>query len=301
MAIITPALLQALKTGFKAEFQRVFTATPSHYSEIATIVPSSTASNTYGWLGQFPDFREWIGDRVLKDMKAHGYAITNKTFESTVGVPRDDIEDDNIGVYKPLVSEMGRAAKVHPDRLCFGLLKAGASTACYDGQNFFDTEHPVFPNVDGTGAAQTVSNFADGSGPAWYLLDNSRVLKAVLYQERHKPEFVSLTDPQDEAVFMKNLYRYGVDKRCNVGFSFWQLAYCSKLPLNEANFNAAYDAMAALQADGGNPLGIMPTHIVVPTTLRTAANEVVTVSRKANGADNPNANLVNVIVTPWLN
>ncbi|MDL2266774.1 Mu-like prophage major head subunit gpT family protein [Desulfovibrio sp. OttesenSCG-928-G15] len=301
MAMITPALLAALRTGFKGEFQRVYNETPSNYADIATTITSKTASNTFGWLGQFPSMQEWIGDRVLKDMAAHGYTITNKKFESTVAVARTDIEDDSLGIYKPLVAEMGRAAKVHPDQLCFGLLKQGTTALCYDGQPFFDTDHPVYPNVDGTGTALTVSNFATGTDPAWYLLDNSRALKAVIYQERTKPEFESLTDTADEYVFMKDMYRYGVRVRCNVGFAFWQLAYCSKLPLTEANLDAAYDAMAAWTADGGRPLGIRPTHLVVPTNLRKAAAEAVEVSRKANGADNPNAGLVKTIVTPWLN
>jgi phage major head subunit gpT-like protein len=301
MAIVTNALLTSLKTGFKGEFQRVYGETPSDFEQIATVVPSSTSSNTYGWLGQFPQLREWIGDRVLKDMKEHGYAIENKLYESTVGVARTSIEDDQLGIYKPLFGEMGRAAKVVPDELSFGLLKNGAATRCFDGQNFFDADHPVFPNVDGTGAAKTVSNLDGGDGPAWYLLDNSRVLKAVIFQERTKPELQALTSPDDEVVFIRDEYRYGVRYRCNVGFAFWQLAYCSRKPLTDANFNAAYDAMAAFTADGGRPLGIRPTHLVVPTNLRTAAQEICVSARKANGADNTNAGLVKTIITPWLN
>ena len=59
---------------------------------------------------------------------------------------------------------MGRASQVFPDELVFGLLKTGGSTLCYDGQFFFDTDHPVFPNVDGTGTAVLVSNVAAGAG-----------------------------------------------------------------------------------------------------------------------------------------
>jgi len=301
MAIITPALLSALFTGYKAEFQRVFGETPSHWDKVATLMPSTTASNIYGWLGQFPQLVEWVGPRALKDMAAHGYAIINKLFESSVGVKRTDIEDDSVGVYKPLFGEMGRAAKVFPDELVYGLMKLGLSSLCYDGQNFFDADHPVFPNVDGTGVASTVANYADGTDPAWYLLDCSRVLKPFIFQERTKPELTSMTAVTDESVFMTDTYRFGIRYRCNAGFGFWQTAYCSKLPLNDDNFNAAYDAMTAFKADGGRPLGIKPTVLVVPTNLRTAAAEVVQVARRTDGSDNPNANLVDVQVTPWLN
>ncbi len=301
MAILTPALVSALFTGFRAEFQRVYGETPSHWDKVATLMPSTSKSNTYGWLGQFPQLVEWIGPRVLTDMAAHGYTIVNKLFESTVSVPRVAIEDDEVGVYKPLFGEMGRAAKSFPDELVYGLLRLGLSTLCFDGQYFFDVDHPVYPNVDGTGAAAIVSNFTDGTDPAWYLLDTSRVLKPVLFQERTKPELSSMTDGKDEAVFMTDAYRFGIRYRCNAGFGFWQTAYCSKKPLNDANFNAAYDAMAAFAADGGRPLGIKPTLLVVPTNLRTPAAEVVQVARRTDGSDNPNAGIVDVLVTPWLN
>lgn len=128
MAIITPALVSALFTGFRAEFQRVYGETPSHWDKVATLMPSTSKSNTYGWLGQFPQLVEWVGPRVLKDMAAHGYSITNKLFESTVGVKRTDIEDDEVGIYKPLFGEMGRASKSFPDELVYGLLRLGLST-----------------------------------------------------------------------------------------------------------------------------------------------------------------------------
>ncbi len=47
MAIVTSSLLDSLRTGFRGEFQRVYEQTPSVYAQIATVVPSSSASNTY--------------------------------------------------------------------------------------------------------------------------------------------------------------------------------------------------------------------------------------------------------------
>nr|WP_235669647.1 Mu-like prophage major head subunit gpT family protein [Solidesulfovibrio carbinolicus] len=71
------------------------------------------------------------------------------------------------------------------------MLRLGLSTLCFDGQYFFDTDHPVNPNVDGTGAAATIANIADGTGIPWFLLGTSRVLKPVLFQERTKPELTA--------------------------------------------------------------------------------------------------------------
>ena len=299
MAIITPALIASLRTGFSKAFQDALASTPTDWEKVATRVPSSNASNTYAWLNQFPKLREWVGDRVVKDMAASGYQVANKLFEATVGVKRTDIEDDNVGVYTPLFAEMGRAAKSHADELVFGLLAAGESTLCYDGQNFFDTDHPVYPNVGGTGTAVTVANLQAGTGPAWYLLDCSRALKPLIFQERTKPELEAMTASNDEGVFVRDEYRYGVRYRCNAGFGFWQLAYKSKATLDADNFNAAVAAMMAITADGGRPLGVKPTHLVVPPALRAAALALIE-AQQINGSSNPNYKAVEVIVSPWV-
>lgn len=300
MAIITPALLSGLRTGFSKAFQDALTNTPTDWEKVATRVPSSSASNTYAWLGQSPALREWVGDRVLKDMAAQAYQVQNKLYEGTVAVKRTDIEDDNVGVYTPLFAEMGRAAKAHADQLVFGLLAAGETTTCYDGQNFFDTDHPVYPNVDGTGTATLVSNLQAGTGPAWYLLDTSRALKPLIFQERATPELEAMTSTQDEGVFMRDEYRYGIRYRCNAGFGFWQLAYKSKAALDAANFNAAVAAMMQIKADGGRPLGVKPTTLVVPPSLRAAALSLIEAQLTTGGVSNPNYKAVEVIVSPWL-
>lgn len=300
MAIITPQLLLSLRTGLVKIFQDSLRDTPTQWQRVATLVPSSTASNSYGWLGQFPALREWVGERVIKDMKAQAYAIENKLYEGTVGVKRTDLEDDNLGIYTPLTQEQGRAAATHPDALVFALLKSGHASLCYDGQNFFDTDHPVYPNADGTGTASAVGNVHTGAGPAWYLLDTTRPLKPLIYQERTRPELQALMNVDDEQVFMSDLYRFGIRARCNVGFGFWQMAHKSTAVLDEEGFTAAREAMETLTADGGRPLGITPNLLVVPPTLRSQAEKLLLAAQQAGGATNTNYKAVDLLVTPWL-
>ena len=290
MAIVTPGLITALFTGHKKNFQDGLGMAKPQYSKIATTVKSTTASNTYGWLGQWPGFREWIGDRVIKDMEAHGYQIFNKDFESTVGVKRTDIEDDNLGIYAPMMQEMGRATSVFPDELVWPMLTSGFAATCYDGQYFFDTDHPVNAQVDGKGADASVSNVmidGDYTGEPWYLMDTSRAIKPIIYQERKAPKFVAMTKEDDEAVFMRKEYRYGVDLRCNVGFGFWQMAFGAKAALTYDNLWAAYSAMRAFKADGGRPLGIRPNLLVVPVGLEKAAIEIINMEYLDSGKSNP--------------
>lgn len=301
MAVVTPALLQALFQGFRADYQRGLQAAPTQWREIATLVPSATASNTFGWLGQFPKLQEWVGSRVIKDMAAHGYSITNKLYEGTVGIARTAVEDDTAGIYRPLFEEMGRAAGVHPDELVFALLAAGATTRCYDGQNFFDTDHPLYPNVDGTGVAESVSNYdvpANNPGATWYLLDTSRAIKPLIFQERTRPELESKTNPANsDHVFDHDEYLHGVRYRCNAGFGFWQMACASRQPLDATHYGAARAAMRSFKADGGRPLGITPNLLVVPPALEAQALKLL-----VKDADNGNewAGSAKVLVCPWL-
>jgi len=131
--------------------------------------------------------REWVGPRVAKDIKAHGFSITNLKFESTVSIKREDYADDRYGVFKPMFSEMGHQAKVHRDEMVFSLLKDGDSTVCYDGQNFFDTEHPYVDaagsSVDGSGDPIVISNILNPTGTEtpWYLFDTSRPIKPMIW------------------------------------------------------------------------------------------------------------------------
>ena len=230
-------------------------------------------------------------------MAAHSYSITNKKYESSVGVPRDSIEDDEIGVFKPLFSEMGRASTAHPDELVFGLLKAGLTTLCYDGQFYFDTDHPVYPSTDGTGEAVSVSNYQTGTGPAWYLLDVSRAIKPIIFQNRRPYALKAMTSMDDEQVFMRDEYRYGVDARVNVGFGFWQFAYCSRAPLTAENYGLARAAMKNFQADGGRPLGINPGLLVVPSQLEGVARTILV--KDANNG-NPWAGTAEILSPAWL-
>ena len=61
MAIVTDTLLAGLRTGFNASYRRGAGRAPGNWQQVATKIASTNASNTYGWLGQFPKLVEWIG------------------------------------------------------------------------------------------------------------------------------------------------------------------------------------------------------------------------------------------------
>ncbi|MGA1038504.1 MAG: Mu-like prophage major head subunit gpT family protein [Ilumatobacteraceae bacterium] len=58
-----------------------------------------------------------------------------------MAIKKTDIADDNLGQYGPIMEQLGIEAAHHPDELWFNALELGESTACFDGQFFFDTDH----------------------------------------------------------------------------------------------------------------------------------------------------------------
>ncbi len=290
LIILNQAFNAAFKTGFA-------TVTPT-WNRIAMVVNSTTAEEKYAWLGKTTKFREWLGDRQFQNLKLHDYAIKNKTFENTVTVGREEIEDDQFGVYNMPMQMLGEDAALHPDELVFKLLAKGTSTLCYDGQYFFDTDHPVGTAATGI---TSVSNHGGGSGTGWYLLNVGKLLKPIILQKRRDYAFKALTSPEDPNVFNKNEFVYGVDGRMNVGFGLWHTGYYSAQTLDEAGYGAARTAMFGFKFDNGQPVNQAGKFLlVVPPSLEAAALKVVTAERLANGADNIYRNSAEVFVCPWL-
>lgn len=203
---ITTDVLDSLRKGFSKRFQTAFDAQVPMYEQFASVMPSSTKTNVHAFLDRIPKMREWVGERVVKNFAERSFEIENKKFELTMGVKRDDIEDDNLGMYSPLFDMMGQQARMYPDDLVRELIEAGTTELCYDGQNFFDTDHPK--NLDDS-AAGTQSN--------------NHTSKA----------------------------------------------------LSHDNYQSVRTAMRKLVGADGRPLGINPTHLVVPPALEKTALQIL--------------------------
>jgi phage major head subunit gpT-like protein len=196
------------------------------------------------------------------------FEINNELFESTIGVERSNLEDDQYGFLTGAAAGLGLSAGRLPDLLIAGLMKVGHQTIIYDGQNFFDTAHPDYTS---TGGGTTSPNYVTGSSTPWYLFDVSNYQKALVFQRRRPfvliPKF-SMTDPQ---VFWNKEFEWGVDGRCNAGFGIWQYGFMSLQPLTMENLVAARTQMASYHRPDGSPMGVQGDLLVVPTSLYTTA------------------------------
>jgi phage major head subunit gpT-like protein len=138
------AINTLLTKGLLTNFFEGYNGAQVNWDKVATKVPSTARSETYGWLGSVPRIREMKGERAPKKLLEYSYSITNKEFEASIEVDHADLKDDQTGQYGILARSIGEAAKTYPDELVFAdLLPNGETNLCYDGQLFFDTDHPV--------------------------------------------------------------------------------------------------------------------------------------------------------------
>ncbi len=298
--ILTQAQINAFNTTIQTRFNAGLGMSEETWKQIAKRIGSGGASNTYAWLSQFPAFREWVGSRLHKTVKERAYTVPNRKFENTLDVPREAFEDNNLEMYGDVAESFGQSVVDLKNDLIFGAIKAAFSTICYDGQFFFDTDHPVAPNEDGSGTAATVSNMQAGALEPWVLLCTKRAPQAFYLQERTNAELYSQTNTDSDTVYNTDVFSWGGRWRGEAAYGFWQLAYGSKAALDATNFNLGYNAMMQIKADGNRPLNIIPDTIVVGPANRVAAENLITVKTLANGADNALYNRVKVIVTPLL-
>ena len=141
---------------------RVAAATP-FYPNVCYDASSVRTSEKYGWIGNMPGMREWLGERQFSELRAANFVLENKHWESSLLIKKTDLADDNLGQYGPVLEQLGIEAAHHPDELWFSVLEQGASSTCFDGQYFFDTDH-AWGN-SGTQSNSITSTVASTSAP----------------------------------------------------------------------------------------------------------------------------------------
>lgn len=147
--------------GLHAIYQQSYEDAQPLWPSISMEVPSDTLTEDYSWLAEVPGMKEWLDERTLEDLKEWNYSVKNKDWEDTISVDRNTLEDNKLGQITPRIQDLAVAAKMHPDELVFALMAAGFATLCFDGQYFFDTDHPL---ADGGEQSNKITNALDETG-----------------------------------------------------------------------------------------------------------------------------------------
>lgn len=153
--LINASALSALYTGLSTQFNNALKAVPTEYADTAMVVPSTGKGMDYAWLSRFPKMRKWVGDKHLKALKLGKYYVANEDWETTIEVLRNDLEDDQIGIYSVQAQMAGESAgELFGDILT--ALKNNAFTATgMDGVAYYSTAHVL---TDSSGVETTYSN-----------------------------------------------------------------------------------------------------------------------------------------------
>lgn len=160
MPIVRSAALDPFFLNLDTLYQQGYMEGESTYQQWAQTVTSSSNTTLHGWMDKFPKLREWVGPRVVQNIVAQNYSLTNKKFELTYAVDVDDISDDQYGLYAPAAQMMGMQAKEWPDDQMTPVVEAGFTETTFDGAAFFSASHPKDTS---NAAAGTQSNLMTGS------------------------------------------------------------------------------------------------------------------------------------------
>jgi phage major head subunit gpT-like protein len=132
-----------VERGLRTEFMKAYKAgeDPKDVMDMIMTTNSTGPSEKYGWLGQVPEMVEWKDKRIIKGLNDFDYTIPNKNYEGTLGVDRNELEDDQYGQIKIRINELAKKARAFPRKKFFDLILAGETDLCYDGNAFFSASH----------------------------------------------------------------------------------------------------------------------------------------------------------------
>jgi len=175
---ITAANLDAIFKAFQTKFNEAQKAAQSRAfpndlvpEDIAIAFMGGGSATQHSWLEQLHGIHEWIGERVLNNAKLGKLTVVNRDFENTVKVSRNEIEDDQYGVYSPLIGMMGSDAENLWKKLAIEALVGNGEWA--DGNPFFCSARTLgkstITNAVTTALSKTAVETAIAAMRAWTL------------------------------------------------------------------------------------------------------------------------------------
>lgn len=162
--LITPGNLNVFFTGLETRFWMAYGNAPKWYEKVATVYPTNTEAWLSGWIGMLDKLRVWEGARLVRSPAPQTYQVPIIPFELTEEIDKFKLEDDQHGIYGPMIAMMGESAGKWEDWTLRDLIQgtgkfAGAPQIGLDGLTHWHGAHPVdfwdaskgtYPNDFGT-------------------------------------------------------------------------------------------------------------------------------------------------------
>jgi phage major head subunit gpT-like protein len=123
--------------GIRGEFFAAYArrSQDAVYPQIATVVRGDSNYLDFGWLGNVPRLREWVGPRQLRELStSQNFRVYTKTFEGSLSIPRAAIEDQQLEMIMPRVRDLANEAVRHREEWVVQTLAQGTTLTTFDGQ-----------------------------------------------------------------------------------------------------------------------------------------------------------------------
>lgn len=132
-------------------------------ARLAVTTTIDSESLTLAWNDLIGSLREWVGERVIKDLRARTITVTPKHYERTIGINKDHLADDKLGLC--MENMRGLASLVQQDyrRKVVERLMAAFTDIGWDGKAILANDHP---KDDGTTIDNLTSDALDATGLA---------------------------------------------------------------------------------------------------------------------------------------
>ena len=228
-----------LEKGLKTIFMKAYNtqAEAMDHEKLLTNVTSGARSEKYGWLGAIDEMKEWIDERQITSMIDNSYELENVDYENTIGIDRNTFLDDQDGMIKVRIGDLAKKAKVHSRKLMFEQIVANG--LCYDGQNFFDSDH-----AEDVSGAQ--NNILAGTSAAPYVVAtfkadfiSARAMMLAFKDSKGNPynegvsNFIAVIPPSLQGVAEETFNASMIASTTNTLKGAAQILISSRLPVDE--------------------------------------------------------------------
>jgi phage major head subunit gpT-like protein len=151
--LINGSAIRAVFTGLSSQFNNALVAVPTDYQATTMMVPSNSTGVDYAWLNRFPKMRQWVGDKHIKALALGNYYVKNLDWETTIAVDRNDLEDDQLGIYNAQAQMAGQSAGELYGDIVTSLKNAAFTGLGMDGVAYYSDSHTL-TNAGGTTITQ---------------------------------------------------------------------------------------------------------------------------------------------------
>ncbi len=262
--------------------------------------------------------RKWdLGQKIAQGHSQRQVSLRLDAFESTVEFPYDAADAQSpagqAGLarrFAEIARDAGSAAANHNVQLWVEALESSTGRSL-DGAALFGTHAASTESQGGTNTDNS------GSGPAWYIVDETFALKPIVHAYNMNFGSNRASGDLEATVLGPNGYvlvgqrpnfdslfgRWSLEGQVGVQQGFWQGIYRSNLPMTLDNIKAARAAMRRYKREADAPLGVRPSALLVPTDLETDAEELLGPLAVRSGASiNNSATIAGMrpVASPYL-